>query len=627
VTQPPYTADQSGASDSTATIQAAINAAETAGNGCVVYIPCGLYKITSTLHVSGSKFTVEGENYSTELAWYGGSNGTVFSVNNPSAVYLERFRIACLENQPSESYYVPTDSTSIASTITGIVETASTGGNCIYDEVFYNTFLDNNPVPGGDNSDGPGIVLSNLPSGAGVYMPEVNSPLNVQNCGAASIFGKFLGLGSLNVSGTAPKTGFLGFAVVEGGQQENSSGYNIGVTDNQNLVVGDYYNEQSWNDVSCSRGAGTSTGEVVIGGCLSASGSNLGDTAPTISLNVNNYAGRIYFGEQGFADDNGSVPVQITQTGSNPVDLDFVGCQFYNGLPTITTSSAHLYEAQNFYEDTSGNVYFMADTPNPLTSQALNSIAQGMDDLRYLGQIDDFAISGVWQAVLNNGFELDTVNPSPTTTLGHTPASWTVSNAMAAGSGVRNATVVAGGSPFGAGMQSLLWEDTTGSNTGAPLQVWQSFAPTAAASPIIETFDFCFSTTASDSDVWVSTGVGTGGGPAVHITSNGVGVYLGAGINGSDTYCASLTPGVWYRVRVVAAAPSAGKSNATLYVTPWNGTGPGTTGSYTIDGIPAVESTGFNGIFLSSSSYPLGSPSSVQFDNIGLVAKATLVLP
>jgi len=628
VTQSPYTADPTGEVDATATIQAAITAAKTAKNSSIVYIPPGYYRISSTLAVSGSKYTIEGAGYSTEMAWFGGSNGTMFSVTTPTTIAIQQLRIACLNWQTGDQYLESTPPpVSDATTITGISETSTTAGTIVYDDLFYNAFVDGNPVPGQDNSTGPGMVLTNLPTGSTVDIPHMDVPLNVVNCGAAQIIGNFCGFGMLHVSGTGAKTGFLGFDDDEGGQQENSSDYVINVTDNQDLVIGDYYAEQTWNDLSVQRGAGTVTGHVTVEGLGSFSGNNDGQGSPTISLNVNNYAGRVYYGSQEFGDDNGNAPVSITQTGSNAVNLVLATDWFADGPPTITHTSANLIEALNQNETGGGPDVYMTDNPNPLTAAATVDIAQSMDDLRLLGEVDTNTFYGIREALLNNGFEADVANLNPTTTIGYNPASWTVNNSVAEGSGVRNATVVAGSSPFAAGGQDILWIDTTGSTAGSQLQMLQSFTPTVASSAAIETFDFCFNPSGTDSDVWLFTAVGTGTGPGVHVSSNGSTVYLGANINGSDTYCAYLTAGVWYRARVVMGAPSAGKSNAKLYVTPWTSTGPGTTQSFTIDGIPATETTGFNAIYMNSGSYPLGNTQNVSFDNIGIVTKATLVLP
>jgi hypothetical protein len=75
-----------GVSDDTAAIQAAIDAVETAGGG-TVFLPQGVYKVTSTLTTSasevaikilgsGSLFTTQG----TVLAWRGGNNMTVVAM-------------------------------------------------------------------------------------------------------------------------------------------------------------------------------------------------------------------------------------------------------------------------------------------------------------------------------------------------------------------------------------------------------------------------------------------------------------------------------------------------------------------------------------------------------------------
>lgn len=64
VTQAPYTADKTGVADATATIQAAITAANAAGGG-IVYFPAGTYKLSSALTVYPNvTLTGDGSNVS-----------------------------------------------------------------------------------------------------------------------------------------------------------------------------------------------------------------------------------------------------------------------------------------------------------------------------------------------------------------------------------------------------------------------------------------------------------------------------------------------------------------------------------------------------------------------------------
>lgn len=80
VTQSPYTADKTGVTDSTATIQTAINAANTAGGG-VVYFPAGTYKLTSALTVY-SNITLIGDGSDVSVLHQTGSNADGLTGNS-----------------------------------------------------------------------------------------------------------------------------------------------------------------------------------------------------------------------------------------------------------------------------------------------------------------------------------------------------------------------------------------------------------------------------------------------------------------------------------------------------------------------------------------------------------------
>ncbi len=392
VTKSPYNADPNFTNDSTAAIQSAINAAQTANNGSVVYIPIGLYKISSTLSVTGKNFTIQGDGERSQVCWYGPSTNTMMTIATPTKVVVDFVHFSCLSNIPGTSGYVATAPTCDPTTITGIKETSTGTSSITYDDFYYDAYGLGNIGATGDNSNGPGLVLSNLPANSTVFIPHSYTTLTVQNCGAAQIYAKYLAIGEVNVSGTSAKTGFLGALVAEGGQQSNLTAYTVKVDDNQDLVFGDYYSEQSRNDVELLRGAGTGTGRVTIQGFVSSAGVNGnpgGLNGPTTSININNYQGRLYYGPQSFGNNANQSPVQITQTGTNPVDLLLPGNTYVDGPPTLSLQSgANLMMTEDTDLDSSNNLYYIAENPNPVTNTDLLSMAQGLDHLRQLEAVD-----------------------------------------------------------------------------------------------------------------------------------------------------------------------------------------------------------------------------------------------
>ena len=234
VTKAPYTADGTGNTDSTATIQAAINAAQAANNGTIVYFPVGSYQITSTLTASGGNYTLQGTGVRTWLFWGGAPGGVVLKIANPQNITVQELGVSGLNNALTNT-----------PPATCILETA-TGPSCAtYDEV--QCPLDYSVHH--DIASGPGFVLSNLPAGSTVYLKHVVVPLTVTNCGAAQILSKYLQFNTVNVSGTTPQTGFLGVMEGEGGETDavNPDLYNITINDNQDFVMGDYFTIQQRN--------------------------------------------------------------------------------------------------------------------------------------------------------------------------------------------------------------------------------------------------------------------------------------------------------------------------------------------------------------------------------------------
>jgi hypothetical protein len=371
VAQPPYSLT-TGAKDCAPELQAAIDAARKANNGTIVHIPPGIWFLGATLKVTGGNYTIEGAGFGTMLAWTGTTDdASVFVVEDPRKITIRQMRIA-----------VPG-----GKNVASIRQTAKGPCSAIYDEITSNVLAMGNPGASATATHEPGIVFDHLPADAKVYLPHVDTPITVRHSGAARIFAKYLAFGMINVSGVSPQTGFLGVQVLEGGQQDGS-GHNIVIDDNCNLTVGDYYSEQSGNDLRMSRGEGTRPGHVAIQGFLSASGSNSGSGQATTTIDVDNYEGRLFYGSSIFGNFNGSLPVQITQTGTNPIDIVLAPEFYVHFDPAIKAeSSATVVQALNVV-DTPYPGRMLPEAPSPLTDAARQKIARSLDDMRELEVMD-----------------------------------------------------------------------------------------------------------------------------------------------------------------------------------------------------------------------------------------------
>ena len=373
ISQAPYVSQwthptgQDGLPDITAALQSAVNQAISNNNGTIVYIPTGIFNISSAINCTGSNYVIEGNGISSELCWFGADNSSIFSINSPK-ITVQNLRLAVLD-----------------ATIAGLTATSSSTANDFFDGLIFDSFQTGNPGATGANFDGPGVVLSNLPAGSTVYAPLLDSTITVQNCGGAQILTKYLaGYGTSTVSGTTPQTGFLGTIFTEGGQQ-SSGAYDIVVNDNQDLIFGDYYVEQDNNNLSLNRGSGTvSNGRVTIGGFNTASGNTNGGSGSQYLVNVNNYAGRLFYGSAGICNWYNQYPVSVNQTGTNAIDMIFAGTEAVDGYAFTLGSSANLISTLNINSDDVD----ISETPNPVTATDYLSIAQSLDHFRQLEAVD-----------------------------------------------------------------------------------------------------------------------------------------------------------------------------------------------------------------------------------------------
>ncbi len=382
VTQSPYNAANDFSSDATAAIQQAIDDARSANNDSIVYLPIGTYKISSTLDVEGNNYTIEGGGYWAHLCWDGADNDNVFEVDNPGNITLKDFIIKT------------TDTTNGTNTLT---VTADSPGKLNLDGIWHRKY---NTTPSeilrlGDSG---GVVLDTLPSGATVYITELHDHLTVQDSGPATIFGNRVPVSRLIILGdTQPKTGFLGFLYANSGvlwlEEDDTGLYDISILDNQDLVISDYYNEQTFNNLYMEDGDVTWTGRVTLQGFKrDAWGDNT-------AVYVNDYEGRLFYGPQSFDNDRKSAASRITHTGTNPFDLILALDRFNVAAPIINLGSgANLIQVLNTL-NASGTYSLIADTPSTLTSPDYEAIASGLDHLRELGLHDLALLRGLVPSV------------------------------------------------------------------------------------------------------------------------------------------------------------------------------------------------------------------------------------
>lgn len=626
VTLPPYNASKTNAADATSKIQQAITDAKNANNGSIVYVPIGFYKISSKLTVSGGNYTIEGSGDMTQILWYGANGGTMMEVTTPNAIALKYFMLKTSDATRDTA---------------GITQTSTGASSLLIDAITYFYYPTSNYLAGSLNGDGPGVTLSNLPAGSLTRIAFLDAPLRVHDCGPAEIYCNYVLGGQISVDGaTNPKTGFFGliYAGIYGCDYRTAGAYDVTVKDNQDLIFGDYYNEQTYNNLDLEGGSASWSGRVTMQAYKQQ------DWIDSTAINVNNFKGRLFYGPQSFQNRDGtgpgdnagnSVPANITHTGTNPMDL-IVGCATYSGgAPDFSTAPACTLININGITatpDTNGAIAYMANQPSSLTAANLASMAQGFDHLRQLGWEDLKLNLGISNILANPSAELDAANPNPTATLGYVPAGWTLSGAAALGSGVRNVTTDGGSgaaSPFGAGSQSIRVIDNTAISTGGRLDfVQQASAPLSVNKGALLTFDFRLNTAGASNNIWIrawANNTASTPGCFLYLSGNATSGRLGANTSAGTNIAlaTNLGVGTWYRVQVAMGAPSTGPATAKVYLTPWTASGPGATTSYTVKSFGAALPVGFYRLSINTGAG--GDAGDINLDNITLTSGDPLV--
>lgn len=382
VTRPPYSLPANESVDATVTLQKAIDDAKAAADGTIVYLPIGSYKITAPLQVSGSNYVIQGSGLQSRIVWEADPHqGTMMLVDTPRDIRLEQFAL----NPPR----LPT----LPSPAVGCIEVTSKAPCSLTIDGVYSS------QGGVYNMEGPGLVLSHLPKGSFMNLHHLDMPLTVHDCGPAEILGDFLQGGRVMVDGaTAPKSGFLGALVLEGGQFNRAEDYDISIHDNQNFVCSDYYNEQSYNNLDLEGGGDGTPGSVTIQSFKQNSEQfyppNTGAPVRTIQINVKDYAGQLFYGPGPFFDFN---PVNVVQTGRGPFNLILAGDIFGGGDPasTITTQpGCQLIELGDVWQSRNEPPTAVPNRPDPVTPEAGRALADGLDQLRQL-DLEDMKAHGI----------------------------------------------------------------------------------------------------------------------------------------------------------------------------------------------------------------------------------------
>ncbi len=369
-----------GKADDTAALVAAIQAAREHGKGAIAYLPCGQYRVTKTLEISGRDYTLGGAGMGwqagTVVAWGGprpaaGQEVALFHVRNADHVTLEGFVAAT----PS-LYYEDIG-------VVSVLHEASDAPSLVtYDDV------------------GGFTQFRGLGRNDKVYLRMLGGIVDFDNCQQATILAEQIYPSrhpqskrfdtTLRVRGkdrALPRDGFLGIMTMFNA----GNPYDIKIEDSQSLVISDYYTEQTWRVLLLEGNAGDTPGRVTIL-AHKFHGEHVDDL-----VNVRNYRGSLYLSasplpQVPIADPaeaakaaGGTMagvkvkmaPFVFSHTGANPIDIMLVGCTYETGKPVLNKEAGANFILAN---DTLGSM--------TLSDDEKQRIAAALDHLRQLGEVD-----------------------------------------------------------------------------------------------------------------------------------------------------------------------------------------------------------------------------------------------
>jgi hypothetical protein len=222
-----------------------------------------------------------------------------------------------------------------------------------------------------------GMHFVNLPRGSLIDAPHVQGNLRITDCARATMLFRTSYEGTITIEGAAtPRDGFLGFLT----RLTTTANPTLRVRDNQSLVMSDFYGEQIDKHVIFEGKPGQPAGAATL------QGPKIHTWTQEPVLTVNGYAGRIYYGQSQFYTD--PKEPRFLSSGTQPLRLILAGHFWYGARPRFELGPAvKLTLLGNCGASPSdGSQIEVAD--RGLDDAALAAMADALDDLRQLGELD-----------------------------------------------------------------------------------------------------------------------------------------------------------------------------------------------------------------------------------------------
>lgn len=351
-----------GKADDTTAIQRTIEAAAASHGRAIAYLPAGDYAVTRTLLVSGRDFTVGGSGWATRLIWKGPAGGTMVEVRNPQRLTLENMTVGSH------------DAGAMANAVDIRQVGAGRATHMTYDNVTAFGMYHREPFR-------KGFWFMGLGPGEVVVMPHVQGNLHFVDCARATILANCSYEGSVVVEGKGRvRNGLLGFQT----RLATLVDYGLYLRDSQNIVMSDFYVEQSDNGYRLEGSPGDPPGRATLQGAKVQFTVPEGDPHVCTTFDVRGYRGSLFFGPDQFYIEPKSK--RIRQQGAGPFDLYLLGCVWYDNKPQVEIgpeARLHIIANEAMGMD---KVQYTADDQLPPTN--LLPLAAAVADLRRLGAAD-----------------------------------------------------------------------------------------------------------------------------------------------------------------------------------------------------------------------------------------------
>jgi hypothetical protein len=348
-----FGAKADGKTDDADAVQKCIDAARQAGHDAIAYLPAGDYLLSHTLSITGADYYLGGMGTPTRLHWSGPAGGVAIRIDTPQRVVLEDF-----------AFGPPTDDS-----YTRLRHTATGPSSVLYDQIETNHWNED-PIDG--------LVCENLPEKAQVRLGLFNGKLRLHDCGQADIFA-YIHYGPAAIEGAdRPKTGFTGLMFHNAALSKPGAPlYALTVSDNQDLVVADYYMEQSQRYLLCEGGKRPGAGHVTIGASKIS-------TKDVQSVTIHNYEGRIWIsGGDAQCDIDPQKTLHLFQDGDRPVILMSIGNSWCEYEPILDlTAAARFLRIGDVLRGKHRH-----PLPNVVTRGGMEAAAAALDDFRQLGVV------------------------------------------------------------------------------------------------------------------------------------------------------------------------------------------------------------------------------------------------